>query len=689
MNKKNMTKRNIQRIAVIIGVIIIPLMYSYFYLSAFWDPYSKLEGLPIAVVNNDSGALINNEQRNLGNEFVDKLKDDGSFDFIVTNETDATINTAGTKYYAMISIPSNFSSDIASAADKTKQTATITFSANEKRNYLASQILSRAVLQMETGLRENIAAEIVNHLTDQVAEVPGQLGTLNDGLTQLADGSSQLVDGSQTLASGTQTVASGSQTLADGTQTLADGTQTLADGSQTLQSGTAQFASKFSDFNTGLSTLKSGSAQLNTGAQTLAAGTNQLDDGIQAYTAGVDSLIGSVSQTSAFISYFVQEHPELMQDPQFAAFIQKMSSSDNAEQIQELQSAGVQLNGAAESIAQGATGLSAGTSQIDSGIATVSAASGQLNTAADSISSGAATLANGVSTVANGATALADGATTLADGTTTLANGAATLANGQTTLNSGITTAQNGVITSIDTANADASKLNGLGTFVSAPVTVESDVINPIPNYGAYFTPYFMSLSLWVGALIIFFGIYFDADKKFNILSRDSSRKVVRSFLYLLIALTQAVLLEIIIKYALGLEIGHQGLYFISACLVSMTFFAIVQFCIVHMGDLGKLAALLLLILQLTSCGGTFPMETLPKFFNVLYPFMPMTYSVKVFKDSISGVITNEFWNSFIILIIFFVVFFTSTILLSVFKKRKAAKKTIMVKNKLESDQLF
>ncbi|WP_338000836.1 ABC transporter permease, partial [Acetobacterium tundrae] len=107
------------------------------------------------------------------------------------------------------------------------------------------------------------------------------------------------------------------------------------------------------------------------------------------------------------------------------------------------------------------------------------------------------------------------------------------------------------------------------------------------------------------------------------------------------------------------------------------------------MGDLGKLAALLLLILQLTSCGGTFPMETLPKFFNVLYPFMPMTYSVKVFKDSISGVITDEFWNSFIILIIFFVVFFVATILLSIFKKRKADKKTIVVSNELDSDELF
>ena len=68
-----------------------------------------------------------------------------------------------------------------------------------------------------------------------------------------------------------------------------------------------------------------------------------------------------------------------------------------------------------------------------------------------------------------------------------------------------------------------------------------------------------------------------------------------------------------------------------------MVFIAIVQLLIVFLKDVGKFLAIALLILQLTSCGGTFPMETVPKFFNILYPFMPMTYSVGLFKDTISG----------------------------------------------------
>lgn len=700
MNKQFLNKANTIKMIVIIGVIIIPLMYSFFYLSAFWDPYSKLDKLPVAVVNKDTGAVINSQQRNLGQEFQDKLIEDGTFKFVETDEATAKKGTEAADYYAMIEIPENFSNDIASAATVNKQTASIIFSPNQKRNYLASQILERAELEMETSLRESISGEIVDNLTNQVAKVPTQLGTLNDGLNQLSDGSTQLVDGAQTLANGTyslesgsQELASGSDALTSGTQALAAGSQTLASGTQTLAAGTSTFASKFADFNDGINTLKSGSAQVNAGAETLAGGTEQLNQGIQAYTAGVDTLIGNVNQTSAFISAFVAEHPELMSDPQFAAFISNMASSDNADSIAQLQAAGDQLSGASNAIAIGTQSLAQGTNSLDTGIATVSAAAGQLNTAADNISSGAnavsagaASLTNGASTLNNGAAALSNGVYTLADGASELANGATTLADGQKQLDNGITTAQNGVVTAVNDANADVSKLNGLGSFVSEPVTVEDDVIDPIANYGTYFSPYFMSLSLWVGALIIFFGIYFDPDQKFKILSRESIHKTARSFIYLLLGLAQAVLLGIIIKYVLGLQIAHPVLYFMSVCLVSMVFLAIVQFCIVHMGDAGKFVALTLLILQLTSCGGTFPIETVPKFFQILYPFMPMTYSVVAFKDTITGAISGDYWNSILILITYLMVFFVATVLLNRYKRMKGEKEAAVVSDEFTSD---
>ena len=333
-----------------------------------------------------------------------------------------------------------------------------------------------------------------------------------------------------------------------------------------------------------------------------------------------------------------------MKDPTFAAFIQKMSSPDNAKSIAALQSAGTQLKTASAQISAGASGLAAGSEDLSGGINKISDASTQLNTAANHIAAGASTLNDGAKE-----------------------------------LNDGITTAKTGVDNSIEDANQQITALDGLGDFASKSVEFKTETINPISNYGTYFAPYFMSLSLWVGALIIFFGIYFDADQRFAILARNSSNKVARSFIYLLLGSAQAIILGIILIAGLGLDVKNAGLYFVSVCLVSLVFIAIVQFFIVHLGDIGKFVSLALLILQLTSCGGTFPMETVPKFFNILYPFMPMTYSVALFKDTISGSITSDYWFNFTILAIFLVVFFVATVLLSIFRKQKAKQNTEIV----------
>ena len=114
MNKKIVNKANTVRLIVIIGVIIIPLMYSFFYLSAFWDPYSKLNNLPVALVNKDAGATISNQQRNLGEEFIDELIKDGTFKYVITDEATAKAGTESDDYYAMIVVPQNFSTRISS-----------------------------------------------------------------------------------------------------------------------------------------------------------------------------------------------------------------------------------------------------------------------------------------------------------------------------------------------------------------------------------------------------------------------------------------------------------------------------------------------------------------------------------------------------------------------------------------------
>jgi putative membrane protein len=212
---------------------------------------------------------------------------------------------------------------------------------------------------------------------------------------------------------------------------------------------------------------------------------------------------------------------------------------------------------------------------------------------------------------------------------------------------------------------------NGLADYASAPVRVAASPINPVPNYGTAFTPYFVSLSLYVGALIMFVGIYLDNDEKIKLLSRNSEHRYKRVAIFSLIGVAQAVALAVLVQFGLGLKIAHPAAFYLSCILASAVFIAIVEFFFLCLKDAGKFLSMLLLILQLTSCGGTFPMETVPKFFNVLYPFMPMTYSVKLFKETISGSLGSASASDALVLACFGIGFIALTIVFTRGKKVK------------------
>lgn len=810
-------------IIIIIGVIIIPLMYSFFYLDAFWDPYSRLNTLPVAVVNEDKGAVIDGKNRNLGKEMWDQLNADGTLKFMLTDKNDALKGTEGDSYYALICIPENFSVDIASSGTINKRQAEIFYAPNEKRNYLASQILGKAVLEVEKSTRASVDKELVKQLSGKLYEVPGQLESLQDGLGQLNDGASQLEngtdslqdgvgmlesgtsdlkDGAETLAQGTSTLVQGTGGLAVGTQSLEGGAETLADGTIALKDGTAslangaaslfqgtnsinigandlatgtsQFSRKMQEYKKGEATANAGADQLADGAVALSSGIEQLNNGLNKlsqrldssmaeldagvgqlkigfddYQTGANSLIDSSSGMVTEILTIAKQSPELLNDPYFNELYQKAQAiAQNAQQFEALKAGGQQIesglnaldtkiqegivaltdpqtgvpallagaqeaqNGAdtlttgSDTLKQGMKGLDAATSQLAEGAISLNDGAEKLaegasqtnvgatdlnvgakriNDAAMEVSSGAGSLAEGTAQanagaqqVDNGAVALNSGAKTLSNATATLYNGTGDLGtgvvklrDGSIQLKDGLDQAKTGVDDNLTKVEDQLKPLKGLDSYAADPLTVNTNAIDPVPNYGTAFAPYFLSLSLWVGALIIFFGIYFDADEKFNLLSRRSDKRVIRSLCYLVIGLFQAVLLAVVLQFGLGLHVNHLGAFYLSCGLVSMVFIALVQFFIVVLKDVGKFIAIALLILQLTSCGGTFPMETVPKFFNILYPFMPMTYSVGLFKEAISGTGPMVFDTNAIILIGILVVVMALTILFSDEQQRK------------------
>ncbi len=693
-----------KKFAVVIAVILIPLVYSFFYLDAFWDPYSKLDKLPVAVVNQDNGATIGDENRNLGKEITDNLKNDKNLKWVVTSESDAKDGVENRRYYAMINIPGDFSKNISSAGESDRTQGNLIYTVNEKRNYLASQVLSRVTLEFKDKVSKSVSEEIVGTLLDQIKDLPDSLKELDNGLKEIKDGAEllydsngKIVDGQRKFNDGVTKLNNGLSEAKTGSNTLAKGTKQLSDGAElfykSLSGGSDKITGLVSGSNTfmsGLSNLNSGLNKLNSDITTaapqisqLTKGSSDLNIGVQSYTSNVDKYIESVNKVTqaqsglaTSIQKYVASHPEALTDPNFKDIISTLENSKSVpEQLkvvgEQLSAFGKQLNQGSGEIATGVSQLAIKLGTATEGIDKLTTGSNELNksypminqgiletassikTASDKskeLASGASSVSAGVSKLSRGVSTLATGSEELSKNSGVILDGEAKIQDGLGKLKDGVTKASSGVSSSLLKADDKLDGTDGLKEYAADPVKITEKKVYGIPDYGTAFTPYFVSLSLWVGALLMFFAIYLDDEVRFRRFS-SSSKGFMRFFAYTFIGIAQALVLDVVIIKGLHLEVSNMGLFVLTSIIISLSFTSIMRFLLVQLKDVGKFLAVLLLILQLTSCGGTFPMELVPRFFNVLNPFMPMTYSVNALREVISGINDGFLAQNLIVLV--------------------------------------
>jgi putative membrane protein len=645
---KIINKASIKKTIIIIGILIIPLMYSYFYLKAFWDPYSRLENLPVAVVNEDEGAVINGTQRNLGNELKNKINDNKKLDFVFIDKKEAYDGLVNHKYYATITVPKDFTKDISTASEINKIPATIIYSPNEETNYLATQILNKAIADLTAEIKSNVTSEIVDELTDKLSEVPVKLDEINSGVNKLYIGTSSLASGTNTLMIGANDLNKNYLTFNNGLNSIKTAVKDINNGNKQLNSGITTALNGAKQLNMATKDLY----QIDNAVIALSQGSEKLSVGTTQYVDGVNQLITENNDIAKKIQAYVTSNPDAMLDPNMSYVISLLSNPSTSEQVNILTSTGNTLKTSSNTVSSGLKLLSNNTqslSKVNIGISDISKGLETLNNGSNSLLSGSEQLNNGVTSIINASSKISTGINSLSNGTVQINSGTIQLKDGLSQANSEITKG-------IEDTNIKLKATSGIGDFVKNSVSVEQKSMNPVPNYGTAFSSYFMSLSLWVGGLVIFMAIYLDADDKFKILSRKSDRKILRTFIYLLIGIVQAVLLAFVVQKTLDLNIANVGAYYVSCILVSLVFISIIQFFMINFKDAGKFIAILLLILQLTSCGGTFPMELVPSFFNKIYIFMPMTYSVNLFKETVSGGnMTFIMQNIYVLLAILFV----------------------------------
>ncbi len=633
---KKDSKTNYFKYVVLAAVLIIPFMYSFFYLKAYWNPYGKgnIDNIPVAIINADKG--------DKGLALVNSIKDKKKLKLSVVSSTKATKGLYDGDYYAVITIPEDFTSNMESASSTNKRHALITYSPNQKSNYLASQIINNVVNVVEKNLDNEVNSTIVKNLSETVEEVPEKLDTISDGFTQLKEGTSKLSEGSKTLTNGTNSLALNYVKFNDGVKSVKDATDTL-------NTATEQFK-----------TLGSSLTELTSGVSTLKSGSDYFTGNFNNYKEGVETTLVYTENMANYIKATVC--PVKTKDPndqatQLCAIAEGLTTGKaeygGYSTINYLKASGVKLK--------------EGNVTVNTGINTLNTKVSGLSCVTEKLS----TLQNGIKTLNNGANTLYTSSLQIQNGINTLNTGANTLTNGITTLDSSVKSAKDELDSNIETTKKEVRKVSGLSNYSKEPVKIKTKEVNKVSSYGTAFSPFFISIALWVGSLMMFIVLYYDKAERFGVLGINSTKRVKRTLLYHLLATIAAIVLGLSLQLLLDFTITNVFLYYIAIIITSNAFMAIVEFLIGNFSDIGKFIALIILVLQLAAAGGTFPIETVTKGFRWMNSFLPMTYTVKLLREPLVSIESNLLTKNLLIVISIFIVFFIINIVTDIIKEKK------------------
>ena len=276
-----------------------------------------------------------------------------------------------------------------------------------------------------------------------------------------------------------------------------------------------------------------------------------------------------------------------------------------------------------------------------------------------------------LTTLSDGLTTLTNGLSKLNSGSEQLYFGSAKLSQGATTLNNSVKSSKNELDSKITSTKKDVKKVEKLSDYSKEPVKAETKEVNKVSSYGTAFAPLFISIALWVGSLMSFIVLFFDKEKRFGLFGIDSKKRVKRTLAYHGLATVSGLVLGLLLQLLLDFDITNVFLYYISIILISNCFLAIIEFLIECFGDIGKFVALIILVLQLGASGGTFPIETVTKGFRFLNPMLPMTYTIRLLKESLISIESSLLSKNFIIVFVIFIVFFVANIALNLYRERK------------------
>ncbi|MFD7698696.1 YhgE/Pip family protein [Streptomyces caelestis] len=644
--------------AALVALLVLPLLYGALYLWSFWDPYGRLDRIPAALVNDDEGARAGGERIAAGDDIAEGLRGGDTFDWREVSAAEARRGVEDGTYYLSLTVPADFSRRVASGSGDSPGTGALQVRTNAANNYIVGQISRTVFGEVRRAASTKTARSFLDRIFVSFSDLHGETVKAAEGADKLNGGIGKAEKGSKDLADGLADARKGSGKLSKGLKALHEGAGDLEDGSKKVADGTRRLADRVNAVDAEVGPfLEDNEKTIGDTARFVADSAERLREDLAALE---EKAPAAAKDARAAADTLDDVHRTRCEDPgppdpacpdlgkardagaTAAAVAGDVGAlvTDHRDDLEKLDTRLAALEKQARTLADRAPHLSEDLDDAVTRINKLDAGAGRVAAGAKKLNRGLGTAETGARDLDKGVGALKTGADDLNGGLYKLVDGSGELAGG---LHDGA-----GRIPDYDERERDRRT-----EVMADPVRLVSRDLHEAPNYGTGFAPYFIPLSLWVGAMVAYMLI---APMSRRALAAGASawRIALAGWLPVVaIGVLQTLALMSVLHWGLGLRMARAAGTVGFLCLVTACFAAIVQWLNARFGAAGRILVLALLMLQLTSAGGTYPVQTSPGFFNALHPFLPMSHVVEALRRLITGGGLGPVWQACAVLAAF------------------------------------
>ena len=695
---------NYALLIVIIGLAILPSLYAWFNIKASWDPYGNTGNISVAVVNKDLGNEVFNRKINVGDQLVDKLKDNKSLGWSFVDEKTALEGVKKGTYYASVEIPKNFSKDLTSLITEDIKKGEIIYTVNEKINAIAPKITDKGASTIQLEVNQTVVktvSEIIFGIFNEIGtgienELP-KLSKVENSLVEI-QGKFKDIDKTVNLASDVALkvtdIIKELQTDIPSIKDTINNSKNLSSDVKTFLQDTKGSINKIApiikdDLNI-IADVSSSASKITSNL------IDAINKGAEDAPALVDSLynkLSNLSSTSKTITDFLKKLDKFTPGNLLKDAIAQLESINT-----KIDSALSTLNTIKDQVANGEKPsldnlnkilkVANDINSISSGI--LNNFDSQIVNPINNIFDQSFTVANNIIDVLEKAEEKLPQVEDILGTTLNFAGSAEdniAFIKEKLPMAKSIVDELTNAMTKINNSE-DMTELVALlksdiltrSDFLKQPVNLVTEKLYPIANYGAGMTPFYTVLSLWVGILLLLSLLSTEVHGEF----KPYQVYFGRGLTFLSLAIVQSLIVSVGDIFLLGVKVVDPTLFVLLSVLTSVVFTFIVYSLVSVFGNVGKAIGVILLVIQVAASGGTFPIQVTPQFFQNINPLLPFTYAISALRETVGGIYMPNLTRDVSVLFIFLVV----SIVLNVFLKGPINKISSKFRSKFSDSDL-